>query len=1457
MLKYHITDKPPVRPTKLRFGILSAKEVEEMSVCEVIDTTLYYRGLPASGGLLDPLMGSVDRRHLCATCMRDAKSCQGHSGHIQLPFPCYHIGFIETVLKTLRMTCFFCGRVCATSEDALVVTDTQSKNRFQAWHTLLRCRKTCPHCQMFRPTYQRTSLGIRIEWPADASWDDDDEENYCKLHFTARDALSILHSIPLEDIELIGLDPEHSHPANMILQNIVVPPPCTRPAIYSSEGSRSRGQNELTVRLMEVLKRSHEVRSFMDETSWYAITITPDFLERLHRLQYEIFMLVNSNARIPKPAGMGRNGGNTQIKSLTDRLKGKEGRIRGNLMGKRVDFSARCVITPDAYFDCDRVGVPYKIAMNLTIPEIVNSFNIKPLSERVKRGANDIHGADCVISGNGSIISLANCKDRTKIVLKFGDIVERFLADDDIVVFNRQPSLHMHGMQAHRVRLMPGHTFRLSLVVAAPYNADFDGDEMNLHVPQSKVASAECAMLMGVAQNCVSSQANKPVMGIVQDSLLGLHLLSMNGVLFDYPHTCRLIGTLLNCKRKLPIPSIIVRKGGKVRLQLWTGKTIFSMLLPEDLFVETNNIDNEIEWKDDTLPVIIQDGSLCCGVLSKAHVGTSAGGIVDILCREYNGVACMRFMGDAQRLTHAFLLQKGHHVGIDDVMLSRDGHSRVNERMTKATILCEEIQKEIIDAPPNIAIIAEGAILRLLSKMLLQTGGIVNEYMGEHNAIRRMVNAGSKGSFINLSQICACLGQQSLEGSRIVAEKGQRTLPFFSNDDLTLASRGMVFNSFALGLSPTELFYHAIGGREGLVDTAVKTSQTGYLQRRMNKSMEDHTVHMDRTIQNAVGDVISFTWGSDGMHPSKLERVRVPLLTDPVQSLKKLFTQRELFIALEARNAILLTKTNVLSTDVDVRILLPFHSERIKRFMKRNVCVNEDKVDVEVVWNKMQALLKNACKAISLALVDIFCEANVKHLSQKTFDYLFDKVETSILAAQNTQGESVGCIAAQSIGEPATQMTLNTFHLAGCAAKNVTLGIPRLKELLDASRSAKTPCTTLRFYKPYSTSTEFAEYFANTLPLTRLGDIVFDTKIVLQSETESKDNAYDDWMVHVENILGLTNSTENHSKYVIRMELHQEIMKSRQLTPPMIRMILTERLRGRAVVTSTEVNSVEWIVRIRFAHVKRMVEIGDLAEDQEIILCHRAANILMETVVVCGHSNVSSASASELNVLDSISVSSTQELVVYAYGNFLTDCVSSQCVDWTRCTSNDIWEVYHALGIEACCHVFFDQLKAVVSFDGTYVDDRHLILIVDTVCRMGTLMPLNRHGINRTDSSPLMRASFEETTDILCDAAIFAEGENGKGVTTSIMTGQLAEMGTGGVDVLFPDKIIGNNRSTLCRKGRVLRSTCRSHVCDDVPEVVEYIIDDVTPSLTRPLSPPTVDGNARKRARFRPMSPER
>ena len=325
-------------------------------------------------------------------------------------------------------------------------------------------------------------------------------------------------------------------------------------------------------------------------------------------------------------------------------------------------------------------------------------------------------------------------------------------------------------------------------------------------------------------------------------------------------------------------------------------------------------------------------------------------------------------------------------------------------------------------------------------------------------------------------------------------------------------------------------------------------------------------------------------------------------------------------------------------------------------------------------------------------------------------------------------------------------------------------------------------------------------------------------------------------------------------------------MRARRLTPPALRRLLAARLADRAAVLSSEANAREWVLLVHFHHVADMCAKGALSADQEDILCHRAVNRLLECVVVGGHPGLGrGADAAEER---------DGEHVVHAYGNVLVDCAAaSECVDWTRCTSNDVWEVYHALGIEACVHVFFEQIKAVVSFDGTYVDDRHLLLICDNVCRNGTIMPLNRHGINRTDASPLMRCSFEETSDVLCDAAAFAEVDaTARGVTAAIMTGQVADVGTGAVQVLLPrrrdvhdghggngeagsDGTHASGGNGTGRRVRAMRSTCRSFATRDEAEMLEYVVDDVRPIAVRCLTPPHDPPVQRMRARFRPVSP--
>ena len=483
---------------------------------------------------------------------------------------------------------------------------------------------------------------------------------------------------------------------------------------------------------------------------------------------------------------------------------------------------------------------------------------------------------------------------------------------------------------------------------------------------------------------------------------------------------------------------------------------------------------------------------------------------------------------------------------------------------------------------------------------------------------------------------------------------------------------------------------------------------------------------------------------------------------------------------------------------------------------------------------------------------------------------MVDWLDRRLAQARNTHGASAGCLAAQSVGEPCTQMTLNTFHSSGIAAKNITLGIPRLKELLDASKAPKTPCTTLRLHARYAAGPAVATYLADTLPATRLGDLVARCDLLAEPDPGATAVAADEWMVRAHAVLEGDRPAAG-TRHVVRLTLARDVMRTRHLTPPMVRGMLAARLGGASEVLSSEANAAEWTLRVRLGQVHDMAAHGGLTDEQEAILLHRAMLGLLDTVLVGGHPDVRGAAAAPVG----------EEWVVHVYGNLLSECAAfDEAVAWERCTSNDVWEVYHVLGVEACAHVLFEQIKAVVSFDGTYVDDRHLLQIVDTICRMGTLTPLTRHGINRTSATPLMRCSFEETTDVLCNAALFAESENALGVTTSIMTGQRCRFGTGAVDVLFPREMLRDCLPPAQRRrGRVLRSTCRStdlHVHKE--EVLEYVLESTRPSRhpaqegergtgertgekggdvegARGMVAEGVPPRKRKRVQFRPRSP--
>lgn len=425
----------------------------------------------------------------------------------------------------------------------------------------------------------------------------------------------------------------------------------------------------------------------------------------------------------------------------------------------------------------------------------------------------------------------------------------------------------------------------------------------------------------------------------------------------------------------------------------------------------------------------------------------------------------------------------------------------------------------------------------------------------------------------------------------------------------------------------------------------------------------------------------------------------------------------------------------------------------------------------------------------------------------------------------------------------------DTFHLSGVGNKNVTLGIPRLKELLDQAKSIKTPSNRIRFHHPYANSVEFAEYFAATLPLTRLGDIVTSCDLVHDPDPATTSLETDRKIVEMDNRIHGAQPA-GMSRFVVRLVLHQRMMQTRRITPPMVRTLLKTRFQKRAHVLSSETNEVDWVLRIRFRHMDEMMRpvVTRNHREYEGLLCHRVVSTMLDTIAISGHIKLKAAhTATEIR-------DKKTEYVVDTQGTSLLDLSAAVCVDWYRTTSNDVNEIHATLGMEAAVNVLFSELVATISFDGTYVDPRHIMMIVNTMTRGGYIMPLSRHGLNRMDTGPLLRCSFEETPDILCDAACFGELDNGHGVSQNIMTGKLAEIGTGSVQIRASASMLHprENISKVVACKRVLKSTVRQREPDSIEvEFHERKRNPVfmigTPEIEPPFTLPDVKENQQTR----------
>ncbi|MBC7090065.1 MAG: DNA-directed RNA polymerase subunit A', partial [Methanobacteriaceae archaeon] len=669
-----------------------------------------------------------------------------------------------------------------------------------------------------------------------------------------------LERIPDEDSLLLGVNPKVARPEWMVLTVLPVPPVTVRPSITLETGERS--EDDLTHKLVDILRINQRLKENMEAGA--PQLIVEDLWELL---QYHVTTYFDNEASGVPPA---RHRSGRPLKTLAQRLKGKEGRFRGNLSGKRVNFSARTVISPDPNISINEVGVPEIIAKEVTVPVYVTEWNLDEVKEYIKNGSDKHPGANYVIKpDNRKIRIYEETKEAILEKIEPGYIVERHLKDGDIVLFNRQPSLHRMSMMAHEVRVLPYKTFRLNLCVCPPYNADFDGDEMNLHVLQTEEARAEAKTLMRVQEHILSPRFGGPIIGGIHDHISGAYLLTRKGTKFEEGDAFQLLK-----RAGIPLPD---RKGRK-----WTGKEIFSMVLPDDLNMtykaEICRKCDECQKEDCKYDayVIIENGQLKSGVIDEKAYGAFSGKILDHIVKEYGTDKAREFLDSATRLAIAAIMKVGFTTSIRDEEIPEEAKERIEAHLKNAEKrvdrLIEAYENGELEPLPGRTLeeTLEMKIMQVLGEARDKSGEIAEEYLDmEENHAVIMALTGARGSMLNLTQITACVGQQSVRGSRITRGYNKRTLPHFKKGELGAKARGFVHSSYKEGLDPLEFFFHAMGGREGLVDTAIRTAQSGYMQRRLVNALQDLTVTDDGMVIDNRGIVVQRLYGEDGVDPAK------------------------------------------------------------------------------------------------------------------------------------------------------------------------------------------------------------------------------------------------------------------------------------------------------------------------------------------------------------------------------------------------------------------------------------------------------------------------------------------------------------------------------------------------------------------------------------------------------------
>lgn len=973
-------------------------------------------------------------------------------------------------------------------------------------------------------------------------------------------------------------------------------------------------------------------------------------------------------------------------------------------------------------------------------------------------------------------------------------------------------------------------------------------------MPQDPESEAELKNLAAVPYNIVSPANNQAIIGIYQDSMLGSYQFTRPNMIFSPRDAMNLLMMFDRINEK-QLLEIIEKNGGVSNFDI-----LSQIMPPLSMKYKTNAFKDDKDDKATSNAIIeIKNGHYVRGQMDKSVLGSRTKGLLQRVCNDFGNMASAKFVDDLQNVVTEYMKSAAFSVGISDLISDK----KTNDDIVKVITKKKTDVKNLIDQV-QIGIFQnntgktneeefETQVNSILNQATSESGKIGLSNLSKDNRFVTMVKAGSKGSDLNISFMISCLGQQNVDGKRIPYGFEHRTLPHFTKYDDSPGARGFVESSYIDGLTPQELFFHAMGGRVGLIDTAVKTSTTGYIQRRLIKGLEDLMVSYDMTVRTNKNKIVQFSYGDDNIDTIKVEDQSMPIVTMSVQDIYAHYLIPEDYGKIKSLSNIFLknvtarlkkqTDDFMKKTNAYIEMMVANRDLIIKNVFKNK---GDTTVSCPVAFSYIINNIQGQCSITISSLVDItplealdmieHCYQNleknyyapptnlfktlyyyylspkdlliVKRFNKAALTLLLDTITMDYKRAIIAPGEMVGMIAAQSIGEVSTQMTLNTFHFAGVASKsNVTRGVPRIEEILSLSSEIKQPTLTV-FLKPEDErQKEKAQTIMYMLEHTRLEEVVksvevcFDpddlnTLISEDKNTIEQFRAFENMVAECSEV-SLKNDDNEKSKWIIRMEMDPEVMLEKNITMDDINFTLKACFDEQVNCIYSDFNSDKLIFRIRMNEIiksgsnrggVKKTSVNPLDQSDQIYILKNLQDQILKNVVLRGIKGINKVILRKIidNMVESNGIYKKQDIwVLDTIGTNLLDVLGLDFIDNKRTMSNDIVEIYNVLGIEAARQAIYNELVEVVEFDGTYINFHNYSVLVDRMTFTHKLISIFRHGINNDNIGPIAKASFEETPEMFLKAARHAELDTLRGVSANVMCGQEGFFGTGSFQVIL------------------------------------------------------------------------